>query len=260
MKFKIPQMNSAVSFENASNAKIKEKIAPPDSLELLGIEAKIVKSKVTNAEYVEWTGKPVTMTIPNYKGTEPIDFVVRPKGYYVPVWCTDVIKRLKLHGIQMEVLKESKEVNVEMYRIKAAKFQNGSGKVLPFEGHMHVSGTAVAETRKEIFPAGSVYISTDQYLGDLAMFLLEPKSSDSFLSWGFFNEIFQRTEYVEAYVMEPTMTKMLADSPEFQKEFEDKKASDTKFANDPYAIYTWFYSKTKHYDERYLLYPVGRGL
>lgn len=51
---------------------------------------------------------------------------------------------------------------------------------------------------------------------------------------------------------------MLADSPELQKEFDQKKASDAVFANDTSAIYTWFYSNTKYYDERYLLYPVGR--
>lgn len=261
MKFKVPQMDANVAFENLSNATIKEQLTvAPDSLKLVGIEAKIVKSKVTNTDYVQWTGKPQTMTIVDYKATEAIDFVVRPKGYYIPVWCVEVIKRLKLHGIKMETLAAPKVVTVEMYRIQDAKFQNESDEILPFEGHMQVSGTAVQETRKETFPAGSVYISTDQPLGDLAMLLLEPKSADSFISWGFFNEIFQRTEYIEAYVMEPTITKMLKDSPELQKEFDDKKASDTVFANDPDAIYIWFYSKTKYYDERYLLYPVGRAL
>ena len=54
--------------------------------------------------------------------------------------------------------------------------------------------------------------------------------------------------------------KMLEDSPILQKEFEEKKAADKAFAKDPNAILTWFYSKTKYYDERYLLYPVGREL
>ncbi|HSN49494.1 MAG TPA: hypothetical protein VLR29_12100, partial [Flavobacterium sp.] len=162
--------------------------------------------------------------------------------------------------IQMEILKEAREVAVEMYRIQDAKFQDESGKSQPFEGHIQVTGNPIPENRNQSFAAGSVYITTDQPLGDLAMLLLEPKSADSFLSWGFFNPIFQRTEYIEAYVMEPTMKKMLADSPELQKEFDQKKAADPVFANDPNAIYTWFYSKTKHYDERYLLYPVGRNL
>ena len=58
--------------------------------------------------------------------------------------------------------------------------------------------------------------------------------------------------------MEPTMKKMLEDSPELKKEFEQKKVEDTSFANNPTAIFNWFYSKTEYYDDRYLLYPVGR--
>jgi hypothetical protein len=90
------------------------------------------------------------------------------------------------------------------------------------------------------------------------MTLLEPISKDSFFSWGFFLPIFQRTEYIEAYVMEPMAKKMLEESPTLQKEFEEKKVQDEAFANNQNAILTWFYSKTKFYDDRYLLYPVGR--
>jgi hypothetical protein len=154
-----------------------------------------------------------------------------------------VIERLKMHGIKMEILKDRKEVFVEMYRIQNAKFQNDGGRPLPFEGHMQVTGTPISEKRKQVFAPGSVFISTDQPLGDLAMILLEPKSPDSYLSWGFFSEIFQRTEYIEAYVMEPTMKKMLEESSDLQKEFDQKKASDKVFANNPSAIYNWFYSK-----------------
>jgi len=77
------------------------------------------------------------------------------------------------------------------------------------------------------------------------MLLLEPKSKDSFFSWGFFHSIFQRTEYMEEYIMEPLAKKMLADSAELRKEFEIKKAKDSAFANNQNVILTWFYSKTK---------------
>ena len=46
-----------------------------------------------------------------------------------------------------------------------------------------------------------------QALGTLLMTLLEPASNDSYFSWGFFHSIFQRTEYIEAYVMEPLAKK-----------------------------------------------------
>jgi Zinc carboxypeptidase len=259
LKSKIPQMKNVISFETQlSSPESGALSSPPDSLNLSGIESKIHKSSITNSDYVEWTGKPVNMKIANYRATEGIEWVTRPKGYWVPASCEEVIERLKRHGIKMEILEEPRELTVEMYRIKDAKFQNDEGKTELFEGHMQVVASTTIEKRKETFAKGSAFISTDQPLGDLAIILLEPKSPDSYFSWGFFPGLFQRTEYIEGYVMEPMMKKMLEESRELRKEFEQKKNIDTAFAKDPGAIATWFYSKTKYYDDRYLLYPVGR--
>lgn len=258
--YKVPQMKNKVDFESLALLKASDESTPPDTFLLLGIESKIHKSTITNADYIEWLGRPKTMKVAHYKESDPIDWITRPKGYWVPASCNVVIERLKIHGIEMEVLTVAREVAVEMYRIEDAKFENENHQSLPYEGHMQVSGTTKTEFRKEIFSPGSVYISTNQPLGDLAMTLLEPKSKDSFFSWGFFLNIFQRTEYIEAYVMEPMAKIMLEDSPELKKEFEQKIAQDKDFANDPNAIFSWFYSKTKYYDDRYLLYPVAREL
>lgn len=259
LKSKIPQMKNVISFETQlSSPESGALSSPPDSLNLSGIESKIHKSSITNSDYVEWTGKPVNMKIANYRATEGIEWVTRPKGYWVPASCEEVIERLKRHGIKMEILEEPRELTMEMYRIKDAKFQNDEGETELFEGHMQVVASTTIEKRKETFAKGSAFISTDQPLGDLAIILLEPKSPDSYFSWGFFPGLFQRTEYIEGYVMEPMMKKMLEESPELRKEFEQKKTMDTVFAKDPGAIATWFYSKTKYYDDRYLLYPVGR--
>lgn len=261
LKWKVSQLKNATSFETQTNPEFSmESLLKTDSLNLLGIESRIVKSSITNTDYVEWTGKKINMKIANYKATEVIEWITRPKGYWIPSSCYEIIERLKIHGIIMEVIKQPRELMVEMYRIQDAKFQNAEGKTLPYEGHMQVTGIPQSEIRKQLFAAGSVYISTDQPLGELAILLLEPSSPDSYFSWGFFPHIFQRTEYIEAYVMEPTMKKMLDESPELKKEFEQKKTEDLQFANDPKAIFNWFYKKTKFYDDRYLLYPVGREL
>ncbi|MBL0355795.1 MAG: M14 family metallopeptidase [Chitinophagaceae bacterium] len=261
LQWKVPQFKNAVGYDTRANQPVTvATIVPPDSFQLAAIEHVIRKSSVTNADYVEWLGKPIKLTVADYKSTEPFDFITRPKGYWVPASCDVVIERLKLHGIKMDVITQPREVSVEMYRIADFSFGNDNGKTLPFQGHMQVTGTTNSEMRKQLFPVGSVYIFTDQPLGDLAVILLEPSSKDSYFSWGFFNSIFERTEYIEAYVMEPMAKKMLEDSPALQKEFEEKKTGDKAFANDPNAILTWFYSKTKYYDERYLLYPVGREL
>ncbi|MEO6252119.1 MAG: M14 family metallopeptidase [Ferruginibacter sp.] len=261
MAWKVPQMKNTVSFDTRSNPTAADTtVIAPDSLKLLGIASAIRRSSVTNADYVEWLGKAMTTTVADYKSTEPFEFIIRPKGYWVPASCDDVIERLKLHGIKMDITSQPREITVEMYRIAGHVFEDDNHTLQPFEGHIQVTGTTKSEIRKQLFPPGSVYISTDQPLGDLAMMLLEPISKDSYFSWGFFHSIFQRTEYMEAYVMEPMAKKMLEDSPALQKEFEEKKAADKIFANDQNAILTWFYNKTKFYDERYLLYPVGREL
>ena len=262
VKWKIPQLNNDEDVDGHMSAvnSNKQTTTPADSMNLLGIESRIAKSTITNSDYVEWLGKPIAMKIANYKGTEPAEWITRPKAYWIPASNDDVIERLKIHGIKMEIINQPREVEVEMYRIHDAKFVNAYGVALPFEGHIQVSGNPKAEKRKQQFAAGSAFVSTDQPLGDLAMILLEPNSPDSFFSWGLFLQIFQRTEYIEGYVMEPTMKQMLAESPELKKEFEQKKAQDSLFANNPEAIFSWFYSKTKYFDERYLLYPVGREL
>lgn len=261
MAWKVPQMDNAVRFDNLSDLKSTTKpVKAADSLLFSGIASRILKSAVTNGEYVEWLGKPIKQKIVNYKATEPIDFISRPKGYWIPASCDLVIERLKLHGIKMETIDAPREVKVEMYRIGDAKIEDENQQMKPFEGHMQVSGTTKQETHTTIYPKGSVYISTDQPLGDLAMVLLEPLSQDSFFRWGFFLSIFQRTEYIEPYVMEPMAIKMLQESPELKIEFEKKLATDLAFAKSPDAILGWFYSKTKYYDQRYLLYPIGRAL
>ena len=261
MAWKVPQMETAVRFDNLSDLQSSSKpVQAADSLVFSGIASRILKSPVTNGEYVEWLGKPIKQKIVNYKATEPIDFISRPKGYWIPASCDVVIERLKLHGIQMETLEKPRELTLEMYRIEDAKVEDENQQMKPFEGRMQVSGTTKSIMNTMVYPKGSVYVSTDQPLGDLAMVLLEPLSKDSFFRWGFFLSIFQRTEYIEPYVMEPMAIKMLQESPALKTEFEQKLSTDPTFAKNPNAILGWFYSKTKYYDKRYLLYPVGREL
>jgi hypothetical protein len=147
-------------------------------------------------------------------------------------------------------------MTVEMYRLVNPQPLTNSG-FHPFEGRYTLTTGVKAETRVEFFPAGSVRVLTDQPLGLLAMALLEPESKDSFLAWGFFLEMLQRTEYIEGYVLAPMAEQMLADDPKLKAEFELKLGADPVFAGDPAARLRWFYQRSRYYDDRYLLYPVG---
>ena len=100
----------------------------------------------------------------------------------------------------------------------------------------------------------------DQPLALIAAALLEPESPDSLLAWGFFPGILQRTEYIEGYAIEPLARRMLEADPRLARDFQARLESDPEFARDPDRRLAWFYERSAYYDDRYLLYPIGREL
>ena len=115
-----------------------------------------------------------------------------PKAYWIPPQYQDVISRLQLHGVQLSEIKTAKTLSLQQLSARNAEF----GKT-PFEGRFMVSASFDADWLDYMLPAGSVRVTTDQPLGALAVALLQPEAPDSFFSWGFFNGMFQRTEYFE---------------------------------------------------------------
>ena len=224
-----------------------------DSIFHLGFKSKREISDLTGGEVTRWSQEIENKKIPFYDLKEVEITVKTPKGYWVPSFCTEVLERLKFHGIQLEISKQSTTVQLGMYRIKNPKFNSQ-----PFEGRIQVKGNPIPETQSVTMPAGSAWISTDQPLGELASLLLEPACPESFLQWGFFHSIFQKTEYTEAYFMEPLARKMIQDSPSLKEEFEQKKKEDPTFAQNADAILNWFNERSPYCDKTYLLYPVGR--
>jgi murein tripeptide amidase MpaA len=229
---------------------------PPPTMTFLGVASTLTPSAISGGLKVEWTGEPITLTIPNIVTSVPVVTARRPAAYWIPPTYPRVIELLTLHGIAVERLPRPREVTVRRRWFEQAK---ADGE--PFEGHTRVTpGEAVEQIRTETFPAGSARVATDQPLGDLAMLLLEPAHEDSFFQWGFFLEVLQRTEYVEGYVMEPTAERMLAEDPQLGAEFRQKLLTDAEFAADPRARLQWFYRRTPYWDDRFGLYPVALEL
>lgn len=222
-------------------------------IDFAGIAFETYDSPASGTKEVRWLGTPKTYAgIPVHLDQNGAT-LARPKAFYVPVTKPELIERLHAHGIAMDELSEDITVRVTLARLTGPK-----PSAMPFEGHHTLKFEHLDwETRDEVYPAGSVRVSTDQPLGNLAMMLLDPLSDDSFLAWGFFPEILQRTEYIEGYVIAPLAEKMLAADPKLKAEFDAKLAADPAFAKNPTARLQWFYRRTKFYDDRHLLYPVG---
>jgi len=228
--------------------------------EFKGISSERYQGSVSGTDVVRWTGKPVNQTIPRIRIDVPTVIVKRPAAYIIPAAWADVAERIALHGIDVERLSSSLETQAEIYRLPGAKIAEPTAWTPnPFEGHIRIDpGEPVKQTIEATFPAGSFRVSTDQELSELVVLMLEPQSPDSFLQWGYFLEIFTRTEYAEAYLMEPLAAKMLEQSPELKARFQQKLDSDKAFAASQFQRLIWFYEQTPFYDQQYLLYPVAR--
>nr|WP_246029099.1 M14 family metallopeptidase [Parashewanella tropica] len=223
----------------------------PQGWDFKGIEYYKETSPISGNEVVRWTGKPkLYPNLPVIGNTIPDIQVTRPNAYYIPPQWQTVIERLSVHGIRMTRLEQPQTLSLKQYHFDEHQFAKQS-----YESHQRVKVKATLQKVKVQLPKGTVRVDTKQPLGDLAMMLLEPQSPDSFLQWGFFNPIFTRTEYMEAYAVEPMAQQML--NTKLKAEFE-QALKDKTFATDPKARLRWFYERSPYYDNQYLKYPVYR--
>jgi len=223
------------------------------TFDLAAIASRIERSEISGDLEVRWLGEPETRTLPYVRMSEPAATAARPAAYWIPPAHAEVIERLRRHGIAMVILEAPRELEVELYR-----FAEPEVEAEPFEGRIRVKADATLERHRMTFAPGTARVPTDQPLGDLAVLLLEPASPDSFFQWGFFLACLQRTEYAEAYVMEPMARAMMDENPALRAEFDAKLAADPEFAADRLARLDWFYRRTPFHDARERLYPVAR--
>src|SRR5690606_26577887 len=143
---------------------------------------------------------PETWRIPLCDEVVPDTTVAAPGAGYVvpPEHAAFVAGKLDLHGVQYRRLGEAvPAMEVQAFRATATTF--GAG---PYEGHQRATfeGTWGAEAHD--VPAGSLFVPVAQPLARVAIALLEPRAPDSLAAWGWFNNHFERKEYMEPYVAE----------------------------------------------------------
>jgi hypothetical protein len=225
-----------------------------------GYSWKIVHSDISGADWVQYSHEPVTITVPRQTTLRTTAEAKVPAAYIVPAQWTEVIARLELHGLRIKRLVKPWTGEVETYRCAAPQWQ-----AQPFEGH-HVASwpdpdktpTCTPVRQETSFPAGSVVVPMDQRAARIAIQWLEPMAPDSALQWGLFDSVFEQKEYGEAYVLERLARNLLAADSKLKGEFEQKVASDAKFAASPNERLNWFLQRSPWWDQRIGLYPVGK--
>jgi hypothetical protein len=218
-----------------------------------GIEYKIEESPISGTRRIIYGTKPVNITIPRYDAARVERSVVPPKAYIIPPQYTEVIERLRVHGLRLSVARTAQKLAVESYQLTEPKWSATS-----FENRVTLTAKQTTLNETRTFPAGSMIVPLDQPAANVAIHLLEPNAPDSFLFWGFFNSVFEQKEYGEAYQIEKLAAKMLAEDPAIKAEFE-RRLKDETFAKNPRARLNFFYERSEFYRvQRIGIYPVGR--
>ncbi|MDA7980072.1 MAG: DPP IV N-terminal domain-containing protein [Pirellulales bacterium] len=118
-----------------------------------------------------------------YGISEPMLAVTRPVAYLFPASYESAVEKLQHHGVQIEVLREDRQLEVEVYRVDEVQRARR-----PFQGHEMVTVEATPENKQVIVPAGTIVVRTGQPLGSLCVNLLEPESEDGLTTWNFFDQ------------------------------------------------------------------------
>lgn len=146
------------------------------------------------------TGQFRTVRMPVYDRFMASRREARPVAYLVPASLPDVVELLVRQGVQVDRLTESWQGRAERFRIDSIAAQP-----FAFEGHRTVTleGAWLGAEPYEA-AAGSYLVRTDQALGTLASYLLEPASEDGVVTWNFVDrQLTLRTPYPIARVRNP---------------------------------------------------------
>jgi hypothetical protein len=122
---------------------------------------------------------------------EPTEWERVPSSYFIPPGpqggrspgsreTQEILIRLEAHGLEFVTLEAPETVEVEVFAVDSV---TTSERV--YEGHQaqEVWGSYGRETRT--LEPGTIKISMDQHLARVAFTLLEPRSDDGFVAWGF---------------------------------------------------------------------------
>ena len=156
--------------------------ALPEKISVRGYEMEVTPREGSPYPQVKRTDRKKTYVMPYFA-----DFVAKrtvrlPYAYLIPLFDTNVLDKIRQHGIAVERLTEPMTLETEAFRIKEIK-----GAERLYQGHRTnaVKGEYAVEKRE--FPKGTLVVRTAQALGRLAAYLLEPESDDGLLVWNFFD-------------------------------------------------------------------------
>ncbi|HKI46395.1 MAG TPA: M14 family zinc carboxypeptidase [Balneolales bacterium] len=224
-------------------------------MEFNGYAAEYHTSKVTGLPQLYYDEhEPYTKQIRYYDRYIALDSVRAPQAFILPQAWFRVAERLRGNGVILQPLKHDTAIAVTAYHI--ADYKTFSR---PYEGHYPHSDVTVNPFRDTLsFRKGDYLIRMNQKTNRYIMEVLDPRFSDSFFRWNFFDSVLMQKEYFESYVFDTVAVGILHNHPALDREFRAKQESDTSFANDVRGQLNWIYKRSKYFEPVYMRYPVYR--
>ncbi len=135
------------------------------------------------------TLEPNDYAITLWNDAKPTSEVAMPAAYIIPPNYAWAVDRLAMHGVRVEQSTSGGiSLPVERYTIKSIRNENFEG--LPLQKVEVESASVSAE-----IPEKSFVIRTDQPLGVLVSYLLEPASDETLAGWGFMPPTFREADH-----------------------------------------------------------------
>jgi hypothetical protein len=227
---------------------------PVTTIEFLGYAYQRRPSAISGGMTVVYDEtKPETWRIPLRTGVKAVRTARLPEAGWIvpPAWAPLVRENLAVHGFRSETIAAARaDLAVEAWRATSVTYAAS-----PYEGRRRTDARGAWSRESRTVAAGSLFVPSDQPGRRLLLGLLEPEAPDSLVSWGFFDAIFERKEYMESYVTEEAAQAMLSDDPAARAAFE-ARLDDPKFAADPGARLEFFHRLHPSWDERKDAYPI----
>lgn len=125
--------------------------------------------------------EPKDYTVELWNRAQPTKEVKLPYAYAVPQEYSWAMSRLVRHGVQIQQLRDDTSAQVETYRISSLENQ------ADFQRHDMLKLESEAERKEITLKQGSYIVQTQQPLGVLGGYMLEPMADDSLAVWNFFD-------------------------------------------------------------------------
>jgi hypothetical protein len=216
-----------------------------------GLKTEEKESVITGETMVTYSDEKTEFEIPYFNKMEIAKTVKVPDAYLIPAEQKWLPRILKLHGIIFKHLDKELELEVEKYRFSNVKYAEK-----PYEGKFRTSYDVTPFVEKVTVPPGTFFVPVNQRTIRVILNLLEPLAPDSFASWGYFNALFEKKEYVEDFLFEPVALKMMEDDSSLREDFFFNLEEDPEFRASATDRLNFFYQKSEICDQSEMVYPV----